>query len=212
MRGYFGVGVEGISKAMNVGSLFRTAHAFDASFVFTVSAAYLRTDGNNADTSNALGHLPFYSFPDLASMVLPQGCILVGVELTDDAIDLPSFHHPQQAAYILGPERGSLSPEMQARCKHILKIPTKFCINVGLAGAVVMYDRTLSMGRFAPRPVSPGGPKEALPDHKHGGRFTRTPKMEAHRDTPPLEAVEVLKEETLENRSSNGTYPAGTGR
>ncbi|MBT4219652.1 MAG: TrmH family RNA methyltransferase, partial [Rhodospirillaceae bacterium] len=28
MRGYFGVGVEGISKVMNVGSIFRTAHAF----------------------------------------------------------------------------------------------------------------------------------------------------------------------------------------
>jgi tRNA G18 (ribose-2'-O)-methylase SpoU len=27
MKGYFGIGVEGISKAMNVGTLFRTAHA-----------------------------------------------------------------------------------------------------------------------------------------------------------------------------------------
>ncbi len=198
MRGYFGVGVEGISKAMNVGSLFRTAHAFDASFVFTVAAAYARNDGNYADTSNSLGHLPFYSFPDISSMILPEDCTLVGVELTDDAVELPSFHHPQQAAYILGPERGSLSPEMQARCDHILKIPTKFCINVGLAGAIVMYDRTISQGRFAPRPVSPGGPKEDLPDHKHGGRFSRTPKMEAHRDAPPLEAVEVLKTETLD--------------
>src|SRR3546814_2552323 len=28
MRGYFGIGVEGISKPMNVGNLFRSAHAF----------------------------------------------------------------------------------------------------------------------------------------------------------------------------------------
>jgi len=198
MRGYFGVGVEGISKAMNVGSLFRTAHAFDASFVFTVSANYDRTDGNQADTSNALGHLPFYSFPDLPSMILPKDCVLVGVELTDDAVDLPSFHHPQQAAYILGPERGSLSPAMQERCRYTLKIPTRFCINVGLAGAIVMYDRSIAQGRFAPRPVAPGGPKEDLPPHTHGGRFERKPKMETHRDTPPLEAVDVLKAETTE--------------
>ena len=199
MRGYFGVGVEGISKAMNVGSLFRTAHAFDASFVFTLSASYARADGNLADTSNALGHLPFYSFPDLPSMVLPNDCVLVGVELTDDAVELPSFHHPQQAAYILGPERGSLSPEVQARCAYILKIPTKFCINVGLAGAIVMYDRTISKGRFAPRPVSSGGPTEDLPEHQHGERFTRVPKMEAHRDTPPLDAVAILETETIES-------------
>ena len=34
LRGYFGIGVEGISKPMNVGNLFRSAHAFGASFVF----------------------------------------------------------------------------------------------------------------------------------------------------------------------------------
>ena len=38
MRGYFGIGVEGISKAMNLGNLMRSAHAFGASFFFTVDA------------------------------------------------------------------------------------------------------------------------------------------------------------------------------
>ena len=36
MRGYFGIGVEGISKPMNMGSLIRSGHAFGASFAFTV--------------------------------------------------------------------------------------------------------------------------------------------------------------------------------
>ena len=38
--GTLGIGVEGISKAMNVGSIMRSAHAFGASFVFTVGAIY----------------------------------------------------------------------------------------------------------------------------------------------------------------------------
>ena len=38
MRGYFGIGVEGINKPFNVGNLFRSAHAFGASFVFTLAA------------------------------------------------------------------------------------------------------------------------------------------------------------------------------
>ena len=29
-RGYFGIGVEGVSKSANVGALLRTAHAFGA--------------------------------------------------------------------------------------------------------------------------------------------------------------------------------------
>ena len=42
MKGYFGVGVEGISKAINVGTLFRTAHAFGAAFVEKLAIFALR--------------------------------------------------------------------------------------------------------------------------------------------------------------------------
>ena len=42
MKGYFGIGVEGLSKAQNLGALMRTAHAFGAQFLFTVGAAYPR--------------------------------------------------------------------------------------------------------------------------------------------------------------------------
>ena len=66
--------------------------------------------------------MPFYAFPDAKSLLLPKGCKLVGVELLEDSVELQSFHHPKQAAYVLGPERGELSPEMIARCDHILKI------------------------------------------------------------------------------------------
>ncbi len=168
MRGYFGIGVEGVSKAMNVGSLFRTAHAFGASFVFTVAAAYARGEGGKSDTSDTPGQVPFYRFPDGESMVLPDGCRLVGIELQDDAIDLPSFHHPPRAAYVLGPERGALSAGLAGRCDHVVRIPTRFSINLGLAGAIVMYDRLLSLGRFARRPERPGGPIEPLPEHVFG--------------------------------------------
>lgn len=168
MRGYFGIGVEGISKAYNVGNLFRTAHAFDASFVYTVNAQYSKYAGNRTDTSKSLGHTPFYSYPSLDEMLLPKGCQLVGIELTEDAIELPSFRHPNQAAYILGPERSSLSQATIDRCDHIIKIPMKFCINVGTAGALVMYDRVQSMGKFADRPVRAGGPTEELKEHTFG--------------------------------------------
>ena len=37
MRGYFGVGVDGISKPMNLGNLVRIANASDVSFFFSVA-------------------------------------------------------------------------------------------------------------------------------------------------------------------------------
>jgi tRNA G18 (ribose-2'-O)-methylase SpoU len=179
MRGYFGIGVEGVSKQANVGGLFRSAHAFDASFVFTVAADYTRRGGRSADTSDAVEQVPFYAFPDVASLALPHGCKLVGVELVDDAIPLPSFHHPAQAAYVLGRERGSLTQAMLARCDFVLKIPTRFCVNLGIAGAIVMYDRVTSLGRFAPRPVRAGGPDAELAAHVHGRPIFRTPERMA---------------------------------
>jgi tRNA G18 (ribose-2'-O)-methylase SpoU len=176
VRGYFGVGVEGISKPMNVGAIMRTAHAFDASFVFTIGAVYPRREGGRSDTSRAPEHLPLHEYDTLDAFRLPRGCELVGVELVDDAVDLPSFRHPRQAAYVLGPERGSLSPELVARCDHVVKIPTRFCVNVGLAAAIVMYDRVMTLGRFPARPVTAGGPDAPLAEHVHGGPILRRPK------------------------------------
>ncbi len=186
MRGFFGIGAEGISKAMNVGGIFRTAHAFRAGFVFTVAAVYSESEGGKSDTSDTPGQVPFYRFPDTKSLVLPEKCRLVGIELTPDAIELPSFRHPQRCAYILGPERGSLSPEMTGRCDFVIKIPTSFCVNVGIAAAIVMYDRQISLGRFADRPVRAGGPTEPLPEHVFGEQLIRN-KMSPFLSTPPEE-------------------------
>ena len=158
MRGYFGIGADRISKAGNVAALMRTAHAFGASFIYTVGETYNRRELDNVDTSGAARNMPYYRFDTADGLLLPRGCSLVGIEITDDAVELPSFHHPKCAAYILGPERGILDPDLVAKCDHVVQIPTKFSINVGLAGALVMYDRMLSLGLFAPRPHRPGAP------------------------------------------------------
>lgn len=165
LRGYFAIGAEGINKSRNVGALMRTAHAFGASFVFTVDETYSVKEGNRSDTSKTSNSLPLYNFPDIKSMNLPEKCSIIGIELTDDAINLPSFKHPLQAAYILGPEQGSLSPEMVELCDHIIKIPTKFCINVSVAGALVMYDRVTSLGKYPSRPIMPGGGVTEVDNH-----------------------------------------------
>lgn len=161
MRGYFGIGSERISKAMNLGAVLRTAHAFGASFAFTINAHHRAREVNLSDTAKSAAHLPLYEWDALADLRLPKGCALVGVELDERATDLPSFRHPLNAAYLLGPEKGDLSPEAKALCAHIVKIPTRFCVNLSVAAALVMYDRTISMGGFPERPVATGGPPPA---------------------------------------------------
>lgn len=175
MRGYFGVGVENISKEQNVGTIARSAHSFGASFFFTIQPSIDVKALRTSDTSDAFDHMPYYQYDEALKLELPMECTLVGVELTDEAIELPSFRHPRRAAYILGPEMGSLSEGVQDQCHHIVKIPMKFCVNVGVAAAIMMYDRMISMSRFAERPVSAGGPlmEDVIASKKKGSTCRR---------------------------------------
>jgi len=162
MRGYFAIGAERISKPMNLGALMRSAHAFGANFFFTIGA-HERAFDAKSDTSKTVDHLPVYHWANVSEMALPLRCKLVGVELIEGATDLPAFKHPLHAAYVLGPELGVLSDEVLARCDHVIKIPTAFCINVGTAGAIVMYDRVRSLGSFPDRMDAPA---KALRPHQ----------------------------------------------
>src|ERR1700761_4760691 len=168
MRGYFAVGVDGISKPMNLGNLMRIAHAFDASFFFSINSRVKLSDAQS-DTSSSQGAMPVYAFRSADEFLLPAGCRLVGVEITDDAVELPRFRHPQRAAYVFGAERMSLSDDVLKRCEFVVKIPTRFSINVGMAGAIVLYDRLISLGGYGSRPVKAGGEgAEVPPPHTWG--------------------------------------------
>lgn len=157
MRGYFAVGVEGISKPMNLGAIMRTANAFGASFVFSVNAADRINQAYKADTSRTFESVPYYQWNSIEGMELPKNCKLVGVELTEDSIELPRFSHPKSAAYILGRERGDLSEQMLQKCDYVVKIPTRFCVNVSVAAAIVMYDRIVLQGKYnSARSIMPG--------------------------------------------------------
>jgi len=178
MRGYFAIGVERISKPGNIGNLIRTAHGFGAAFVFAIRASY-KGDALDeiararSDTAQSAEALPYYEYDSVSELILPRGCRLVGIEITDDARDLPAFCHPLNAAYILGGERSGLAPDTLARCDHVVRIPTQFSLNLATAGAVVMYDRMTSRGRFPRRPAFPDAEPEPLPAHVAGGVRTR---------------------------------------
>jgi tRNA(Leu) C34 or U34 (ribose-2'-O)-methylase TrmL len=96
------------------------------------------------------------------------------VEITDDAVELPRFRHPARAAYVFGAERMSLSKDVLSACEFVVKIPTRFSINVGMAGAIVMYDRLIAQGGYGERPLAPGRPPPDVPAvHQWGAPIVR---------------------------------------
>ena len=141
MRGYFGIGVVHAKSAVNIGTLMRSAYSFNANFVFTVGKRYTK---QSSDTMQAWRHMPVFNFSDIDDLVahLPYNCPLIGVELEKGAVNLATFFHPVRACYLLGAEDHGLSQSEIARCSSIVVINgASRCLNVSVAGSIVMWDR-----------------------------------------------------------------------
>lgn len=147
-RGYFGIVAWHNKTPANIGTLWRSASIFGASFVGTIGARYER---QSSDTMKTERHIPLirYATEEDFWAHLPMGCVPVAVELTEKARDLTEWHHPESAVYILGPEDGSLSADMLKRCVSTVKIPGSHCLNLATAGSIVMYDRIAKALRAA---------------------------------------------------------------
>src|SRR3990167_1880379 len=136
----FAIGIEHVKHSVNLGTLLRSAWNLGAAMVFTVGRRYDRQHG---DTVSAYRHIPllhFVSWQDYRDHA-PFDWQPIGVEIAPYSIPLERFVHPKCAVYLLGPEDGSLSAEAMGLCKAIVTIPSRLCLNVSTAGAIVMYDR-----------------------------------------------------------------------
>jgi tRNA G18 (ribose-2'-O)-methylase SpoU len=140
-RGYFAVGIHGGKCAQNTGMLWRSAQSLGASFIFTVGCRYLKYD--RTDTTKAAMHIPLMHFRDMGELreKMPHGADLIGVELAEDAQPIREFHHPERAVYLLGAEDHGLSREALEACKRVIVLPGRYCLNVAVAGSIVMFDR-----------------------------------------------------------------------
>lgn len=97
MRGYFGIGIYHPKTVENIGTLWRSAHNFGASFIFTVGHRY-RTQP--ADTTKAWKSVPLYEYAKLDELPIPKECLLVAIEQADGSAVMPSAIHPE-GNYIL---------------------------------------------------------------------------------------------------------------
>jgi len=138
--GAFAIGIDHPKRELNVGTLLRSAFNFGAALVFTVGRRY---EPQHGDTVKAWRQLPVMHFQtwDDYRMSAPRAWVPVGVEIGREAVDLRTYRHPPCAVYILGAEDGGLTNEAAALCHDLVVIPSTLCLNVAVAGAVVMYDR-----------------------------------------------------------------------
>jgi tRNA G18 (ribose-2'-O)-methylase SpoU len=148
MAGFFAIGIEHTKNEYNVGSLWRSANLFGASFLFTIGRRYKH---QSSDTMKSILHTPLFHFETMEDMYehLPYDCVLVGVELSDRAVALGGFSHPKRAVYLLGSEDNGLTLKAMERCHALVRLPGERSMNVAVAGSIVMYDRH---NKYAPGP------------------------------------------------------------
>lgn len=139
-RGYFGIGIYKPKTETNIGTLFRSAHSFGADFIFVIGARYKK---QGSDTTKAFLHLPLYEYDSWEDFKnhLPHSCQIVCVELDDKAKDLKTFCHPERCVYVLGAEDNGI-PKEYLKTHQIIQINGgKYCLNVAVAGSIILYDR-----------------------------------------------------------------------
>lgn len=141
-RGYFGIGIENTKNRINVGGLWRSAWNFHSSFIFTIGRRYRQ---QASDTVKAWKNIPLYRYLDFDEFYgqMPKDCRLVGVEFGEDARSIVNYCHPPRAIYLLGAEDNGLTDQALDRCHHIVEIPSRHCLNVHVAGSILMYDRMI---------------------------------------------------------------------
>lgn len=141
-RGYFAVGIYHGKAEVNTGTLWRTAHLYDAAFIFTVGRRYTM---QASDTPKTRFHTPLFHYDTIEDLHahLPWGAPLVGVELDPRAVSLPEFKHPERAVYLLGAEDHGLPPHVIDQCHSLVTIPSiqPQSMNVAVAGSLMIYDR-----------------------------------------------------------------------
>lgn len=147
MRGYFGIGVYHPKTEANIGTLWRSAHLFGASLIFTIGRRYKR---QASDTTNAANHIPIMHYDDMEAFMAarPHGAPLVGIELGGQPLDA-NYAHPERAVYLLGSEDHGLPPEVLALCQRVVTIETPYSLNVAVAGSIVLFDRAQKQRRLA---------------------------------------------------------------
>jgi tRNA G18 (ribose-2'-O)-methylase SpoU len=137
----FHVAVENWAHDFNIGSVIRTANAFNAAGVHIVGRR--RWNRRGAMVTDRYLHVQHH--PDaetLAAWAADAGLPLLGVDNLPGAVPLETFALPDRCVLLFGQEGPGLSPDARHVCSAVLSIAqfgSTRSINAGAAAAIAMH-------------------------------------------------------------------------
>ncbi len=143
----------------NVGMILRAHAAFGGNrLILTGNEKPFTLNKKFRNTSRSMyKHIPideFATFADFKEQYASQNAHIIGIEITEEAINLPEFSFPENSFLVLGSERFGLPDEVIEQCDSIVKIPhygQVGSMNVAMAASIAMYECT--RGKQGIKPV-----------------------------------------------------------
>lgn len=157
-RNPFHVAIENWAHDLNIGSVVRTANAFNAAAVHVVGRR--RWNRRGAMVTDRYLHVLHHEDPAaLAVWAGRLGLPVLGVDNLPGALPLETFDLPLACVLVLGQEGPGLSPEARSVCDELLSVAqfgSTRSINAGAAAAIAMHA-WVRRHRFGQQPVDPSG-------------------------------------------------------
>jgi tRNA G18 (ribose-2'-O)-methylase SpoU len=135
------VAIENWAHDLNIGSVIRTANAFNVAEVHVVGRR--RWNRRGAMVTDRYLHVRHH--PDVADLLAwshAAGVPLVGVDNGPDSLPLETYPLPRVCCLVFGQESTGLSPEAVEACRPVLSIQqygSTRSVNAGAAAAIAMY-------------------------------------------------------------------------
>jgi len=163
------IGIENWHHDFNIGSIVRTANAFNVAGVFIVGkkrwnkrgamvtdryldVLHCETVADFKQCCESLSQFEAISQDDSVAAAqtpaagetpIPSQIPIIGIDNIPGSIPIETYQFPRDCVLVFGQESTGLTPEMQAVCGDILHI-TQYgstrSINAGAAGAIAMFE------------------------------------------------------------------------
>lgn len=147
------VAIENIEHDLNIGSIVRTANAFNVAGVHVVGRR--RWNRRGAMVTDAYLSITHHRDPEgLVAWSREAGLPILAIDVVPGAIPLDHYEMPRGCVLLFGQEGPGLSPQALAGADAVLSIPqygSTRSINVAAAAAIAMHTWARThLGRGAP--------------------------------------------------------------
>ena len=138
-RHFLHIAIENWQHDFNIGTIVRSANAFNASAVHIIGKRHWNKRGAMA-TEKYLHVFHHETIEDFIAAM--PGYSLIAIDNQPGAVELAKTSLPKKAVLIFGGEGPGLSKEMAAKCEKMVCIEqfgSTRSVNVGVAAGIVMY-------------------------------------------------------------------------